>query len=279
MTPDDLDSRLRQAFTETSSALQPSVRPAADIMDALRRRRERRHRSLVTVGCVVVAALAVGAGSYSYASRTDNREASGVRAHSPITTTRTAAAAAPGVARRGTPSQQAQSTLACAASVTVGSGPSRCVGVFSASASNGSEFSASNSAGGTADVPSAPAAPVSVTATVGQHVTVSLPVAPVGSWGAPIATPASALPATVRQELGSNSAAHVGAMRVVVPAQSGGKLSASTVFEAVKPGDVVLTATLKGACTPSSDPQATTVPPPCAGIRTSWSLLVVIASR
>lgn len=277
MTPDDLDSRLRRALDEVSSAWQPSGRSATEFLGNVSRRRTRRHRSVVTTGCAVAAAVAVavGVGVYSTTSRTDNREASGASLHRPTPSTGSGSSAAPGLSQRAGLPTRASTALECA-SVKVESGVSRCAGVLFAtpSATQGG-FATSNAAAGTS---STTATPPSVTIEVGQHVTVSLPATAAGSWGAPVVVAASSLSAPLRQELPvSQSAVRAGVMRAVGRVRAGAKQSGTSVFEAVKPGDVVLMATLAGTCARASNGQATIVSPSCAEISTQWLLLVVVS--
>lgn len=285
MRTDDLDSRLRQALAENASAWQPSGRSAADMVDRVRLRSVRRKRNIAMgVGALVVA-LVVGVGVHSATSRTGNREASSTGAPSSISSTEPRPPAAAGLAVPPAPDQpqntfdQPQSTVACAASVTVGAGPSRCAGVVAASPSTGSGFSTSNSAAGAPEERTAQSIPVSITAPVGRHISVNMPLAPLGAWNAPIAVTAPDVPASLRQELGLDPAVHLGAILVIASTREAGNRSASTVFAGVKPGVVVLSATLKGACPPSSNPHPSTGPTSCATIRTRWTLVVVITSR
>lgn len=278
MRTDDLDSRLRQALAENASAWQPSGRSAADMVDRVRLRSVRRKRNIAMgVGALVVA-LVVGVGVHSATSRTGNREASSTGAPSSISSTEPRPPAAAGIAVPPAPDQP-QSTVACAALVTVGAGPSRCAGVVAASPSTGSGFSTSNSAAGVPEERTAQSIPVSITAPVGRHISVNMPLAPLGAWSAPIAVTAPDVPASLRQELGLDPAVHLGAILVIASTREAGNRSPSTVFAGVKPGVVVLSATLKGACPPSSNAHASTGPTSCATIRTRWTLVVVITSR
>ncbi len=275
MMPDDLDSRVRRAFAETTSAWQPNGPSAADVVGDVRRRQMKRRRTVITTGCSVgvLVALAVGTGVYSTQSRTDNRQASGTGLHRPSTSTRSASAASPGPSNLA-PQQQATSALGCA-SVTVDSGVSRCAGVIVASPSASSAFSTANGAAGATSATSAPA---SVTVKVGQHVAVSLPPTPAGSWREPVMDAPSRLSAPLRHDLSvTEPLTHPGVMRVVGRVRAGaGRLSAA-VFEAVKPGEVVLTTTLVRACAQASTKQTTLAPPSCAGGSTQWILLVVVS--
>ncbi len=277
MTPDDLDSRLRRALDEVSSVWQPSGRSATEFLGDVSRRRMRRRRSLVTTGCAVAAAVAValGVGVYSTTSRTNNREASGASVHRPTPSTGSGSAAVPGPSQRAGLPTRRNETSECA-SVKVESGVPRCAGVFfgTPSAAQGG-FGTANAAAGTS---STTATPPSVTVKVGQHVAVSLPAAAMGSWRAPVVVAASSLSAPLRQELSvSQAAAHAGVMRAVGRIRPGAKQTGPSVFEAVAPGDVVLTATLAGTCAPASNEQATSVSPSCAEISTRWLLLVVVS--
>lgn len=266
MTPDDLDSRLRRALDEVSSAWQPSERSTTEFLGDVGRRRMRRHRSLVTTVAAVAAAVAVavGAGVYSTTSRTDNRQVSGASLHSPTPPTGSRSAASPG----------GNGTSECA-SVKVESGVSRCAGVFFATPPATQGFATSNSAAGTS---STTATPTSVTVKVGQHVAVSLPATATGSWRALVLVAPSGLSETLRQELPvSEPAAHSGVMRALGRVRAGAKQSGRSVFEAVKPGDVVLMATLAGTCAHVSSGQATIGSPSCAEISTQWLLLVVVS--
>jgi hypothetical protein len=285
MRTDDLDWRLRQALAETGSAWQPSGRSAADMVDRVRRRSVRRKRNIAMGACALAVVLVVGVGVHSTTSRTSNREASSAGAPSSIASTEPRPPAAAGIAVPPAPVHprnrldQPQGTVACAASVTVGSGPSRCAGLVTASPSSGSGFSTSNSAAGTPEETNAQSIPVSITAPLGRHVSVDMPLAPLGAWNAPISVTAPGVPATLRHELGLDPAVHLGAIRVIASTRGVGTRSASTVFAGVKPGVVVLSATLKGACLPSTNAHASTGPPSCAAIRTRWTLVVFITSQ
>ena len=277
MTPDDLDSRLRRALDEVSSAWRPNGQSPTEFLDDVGRRRMRRHRSVVRIGCAVSAAviIAIGAGVYSTTSRTDNRVASGASLHRPTPSTGSGSTTAPGLSQRvGAPSR-GNDSFECA-SVKVESGVSRCAGVFFAtpSATPGG-FATASAAAGTS---STTATPPSVTVKVGQHVAVSLPATAAGSWRAPVVVAASSLSAPLRQELSvSQAATHAGVMRAVGRVRAGAKQSGTSVFEAVKSGDVVLMATLAGTCARTSNGQATIVSPACAEISTQWLLLVVVS--
>jgi hypothetical protein len=277
MTPDDLDSRLRRTMDEVSSAWQPKACPAKELVGDVSRRRVKRHRSVATIGCAVAAAIAVvaGTGVFSTTARTDNRVASGAGVRGPAPSVGSGSTASSGLASSaGAPS--GTSTASECASVTVGSGVSRCAGVFFASAAGIQGFATSNSAAGTSSTTPSPA---SVTVKVGQRVTVSLPATTTGSWGAPVVVSASNLSTTLRQELPvSVSRAHPGVMRAVGQAQNGARQSDTSVFEAMRPGDVMVTATLARACARASNLQAPIVSPPCAEISNQW-LMVVVVSR
>ena len=276
MTPDDLDSRLRRALDEISSAWQPKGCSAHELVGDVSRRRVKRHRSVATIGCAVAAAIAVvvGTGVFSTTARTDNRVASGAGVRGPTPSVGSGSTASSGLSTSGAPS--GTSTASECASVTVESGVSRCAGVFFATAAVIQGFSTSNSAAGTSSTTPSLA---SVTVKVGQRVTVSLPATTTGYWGAPVVVSTSSLSATLRQELPvSVSRAHPGVMRAVGQARNGARQSGSSVFEAMKPGDVVVTATLARACARPSNQQATTVSPSCAEISNQW-LMVVVVSR
>ena len=274
MTPDHLDSRLRRTLHEVSSAWQPSGRSATEFLGDVSRRRMRRHRSVVTIGCAFAAAVAVavGAGVYSTTSRTDNREASGASLHRPTPSTGSGNAAVPGLSQRVGPPIRGKDTCA---SVKVESGVSRCAGVFFATPPATQGFATSNGAAGTS---STTATPASVTVKVGQHVAVSLPATAAGSWRAPVIVAPSRLSATLRDGLPiTEPLTYPGVMRVAGHVRAGVERSGTSVFEAVKPGDVVLMATLGGACARASNGQATLVSPSCAEISTQWILLVVVS--
>ena len=276
MTPDDLDSRLRRALNEVSSAWQPNGCSAKELVGDVSRRRVKRHRSVATIGCAVAAAIAVvvGTGVFSTTARTDNRVASGAGVRGPTPSVGSGSTASSGLSTSGAPS--GTSTASECASVTVESGVSRCAGVFFATAAVIQGFSTSNSAAGTSSTTPSLA---SVTVKVGQRVTVSLPATTTGHWGAPVVVSTSSLSATLRQELPvSVSRAHPGVMRAVGQARNGARQSGSSVFEAMKPGDVVVTATLARACARASNQQVTTVSPSCAEISNQW-LMVVVVSR
>jgi hypothetical protein len=277
MTLDDLDSRLRRAMDEVSSAWQPKGCSAHELVGDVSRRRVKRHRSVATIGCAVAAAIAVvvGTGVFSTTARTDNRVASGAGLRGPTPSVGSGSTASSGLSpSAGAPS--GTNTASECASVTVESGVSRCAGVFFASAAVIQGFSTSNSAAGTSSTTPSPA---SVTVKVGQRVTVSLPATTTGHWGAPVVVSTSSLSATLRQELPvSVSHAHPGVMRAVGQARNGARQSGSSVFEAMKPGDVVVTATLARACARASNQQVTTVSPSCAEISNQW-LIVVVVSR
>jgi len=66
-------------------------------------------------------------------------------------------------------------------------------------------------------------------------------------------------------------------MQAVGRVRAGAKQSGTSVFEAVKPGDVVLMATLADTCAHTSNRQATIVSPSCAEVSTQWLLLVVVS--
>jgi hypothetical protein len=269
MTPDDLDLRLRRAFDEVSSAWQPKEGSATELVSAVSRRRARQHRSVMAIGCAVVATLAlvVGVGVYSTTSKPGNREAS-IGLHGPTAPTGSGSPASSGLSPRVVPPQpQANRTLECAL-VTVESGVSRCGGVYVSTPPASSGFSAQNS---TADTASATSTPASVTVEVGQHVTVRLPAASSGAWRGPGVVATSRLSATLRQELpSSQSPAHPGVVRVG-RVRGGAKGAVTAVFEAAQPGDVVLTATLARACA-----QAKAAPPSCAGAWSRWVILLVV---
>ena len=277
MTPDDLDSRLRRAMDEVSSAWQPKGSSASELVGEVSRRRVKRHRSVATIGCAVAAVIAVvvGTGVFSTTARTDNRVASGPGLRGPTPSVGSGSTASPGLSTSaGAPS--GTSTASECASVTVESEASRCAGVFFATAAAIQGFSTSNSAAGTSSTTPSPA---SVTVKVGERVTVSLPATTTGSWGAPVVVSSSSLSATLRQELPvSVSPAHPGVMRTVGRARNGARQSGTSVFEAVKPGDVVVTATLARACARASNLQAPIVSPSCAEISNQW-LMVVVVSR
>lgn len=273
MTAGDLESRLHRALVQTSLAWQPSEPSAHEIVGQVRRRRARRVRTWIATGCVVTG-LTVVAGVYSYVSKTTgNRPTTSATAKSPATPT-PGTAPGPGHSNRVVPSPQAPATQACI-SVTVGSGQSQCVGFFVSPTLGVQEFSPSNAgpAGNTA------ALPVSLSMKVGQRVTVSVPATTAGAWSAPVAVPASALPATLRQELpGSEPSSAVGAMRVAIKTQPNRARSGSTVFEALKPGDVTLAATAVTGCAKASSNRAATAPSSCVETGTRWAVLVIIAS-
>jgi hypothetical protein len=115
---------------------------------------------------------------------------------------------------------------------------------------------------------------------VGQHVTVSLPATTSGSWRAPVVVAASKLSATLRQQLpASHSPARPGVVRAVGRARLGANQSVTEVVEAVKPGDVVLMATLARHCARISSQQARTASPSCPGVSTQWLILLVVVPR
>jgi hypothetical protein len=115
---------------------------------------------------------------------------------------------------------------------------------------------------------------------VGQRFTVRLPAPALGSWRGPVVIAASRLPATLRQGLpASQSTAPAGAVRVVGRVRVGTKRVVTAVFEATKPGDVVLTATLIRACGHTSNRQAKPATPSCTGASTQWLTLLVVVPR
>jgi hypothetical protein len=115
---------------------------------------------------------------------------------------------------------------------------------------------------------------------VGQHVTVRLPSTALASWRGPVAIAASRLSATLRRGLpASQFPAPPGAVRVVGRVRVGAKRAVTAVFEATKPGDVVLTATLARACARTSDHQAKSTSPSCTGISPRWLVLLVVVSH
>jgi hypothetical protein len=275
MTTDDLDSRLRRAMDEVSSAWQPKGSSANELMGDVSRRRVKRHRTVATIGCAVAAIIAVvvGTGVLSTTARTDNRVASGSGPRVPTPTVGGSTATSGPSSSVGTPS--GAGTESECVSVSVESGVSRCAGAFFATAAVIQGFASANSAAGASGVTSSPA---SVTVKVGQRVTLSLPATKAGSWGAPIVASASSLSATLHQELPvSVSRTHPGVMRAVGRARNGARQSGSSVFEAIKPGDVVITATLASACPPASHQQATTVSPSCAEVPNQWFMVVVVS--
>lgn len=278
MTPDDLDLRLRRALDEVSSAWQPTTSSVPELVNAAGRRRARRHRSAMTIGCAVVVgiALVVGAGVYSTTSRTDNRVASSGSLQKSTPPTASGSTASPGLSKRVAPPHQANHTLECA-SVTVASGSPQCAGVYVSASPASSALFAHNSVAGTADATSTPA---SLTVPVGQHVTVRLPATALASWRGPVAITASRLSATLGQGLpAGQSPAPPGAVRVVGRVRAGAKRTVTTVFEGTKPGDVVLTATLARACTHAPNHRAKLASPSCTGIPTKWLILLVIVPR
>ncbi len=277
MTPDDLDSRLRRAMDDVSSAWQSKASSANELMGDVRRRRVKRHRSVATIGCAVAAVIAVvlGTGVFSTTARTDHQVASGAGVRGPTPSVASGSTTSSGLSTSaGAPS--GTDTASECASVTVESEASRCAGVFFATAAAIQGNVTANSAAGTS---SSTPSPASVTVKVGQRVTVSLPATTAGNWEAPVVISTSDLSATLRQELPvSVSRAHPGVMRELGRVRNDARQSGSSVFEGMKPGDVVITATLASACPPASHQQATTVPPSCAESSNQW-LMVVVVSR
>jgi hypothetical protein len=91
---------------------------------------------------------------------------------------------------------------------------------------------------------------------------------------------ASRLSATLRQELPvSQSLAHPGVVRVIGRVRVGAKQPVTAALEAVKPGDVVLTATLARDCARTSNRQAKIASPSCPGVSTQWLILLVVVPR
>lgn len=277
MTSDDLEPRLRRAFDEASSAWQPNGDSANDFVGVIKVRRARKQRKVVTIGCsvAVVLALVVGVGIYS-TSRTDNRQTASAELHGPTRSTVSSSAVVPGLPKSAAlPQQQEKPTLKCA-KVRVESGVSQCAGVL-LSISSISSGSAQISAAATA-IPTSTAA--SVTVEVGQHVTVVLPATPSGSWREPTAVDASRLSPTLRQELPViEYPVEPGALRVIGRVRRTPNQSVTTVFEAVKPGDVVLMSTLDHDCERPSTEQAQTTSPTCSGISTQWLTVLIVVRR
>jgi hypothetical protein len=260
---------------EVSSAWQPKGYPANELMGDVSRRRVKRHRTVATIGCAVAAIIAVvvGSGVISTAARTDNRVASGASLRAPTPSVGGSTATSRHSSGAGTP--PGAGTESECVSVGVGPGAQRCAGEFFATAADIRGSAIANSAAGASSVTSS-LAPVTVK--VGQRLTLSLPPTNAGSWGAPVVASASSLSATLHRELPvSVSRAHPGVMRAVGRARNGARQSGSSVFEAMKPGDVVITATLASTCAPASHQQATTVSPSCAEIANQWFTVVVIS--
>jgi hypothetical protein len=298
MAPDEIESRLRRSLAEASADWQPSGPAAADIVDGVRRRRAQRRRTAAMTGCAAVVVLALGVGAYSLAGSTGTPGVSGVKALAPPTSTG-APAASGGAVRLGPspPPAEAPANAAAAscASVTVGSGVPQCAGIIHAPSSVQGTFGV-NSAPGVAGAPatttsiapspanvpppSPPASPtpISVTVRVGQRLAVTLPMTAGGSWGTPVAVPASDLATGTQEEFGGHDAlARPGAVRVVRPAHRRRGTRATTVFEAVRPGPVVLSATVRSTCT--GDVTRAPGAPSCAVGPTSWTLLVLVTAR
>jgi hypothetical protein len=276
MISDDLEPRLRRAFEEASSAWQPNGGSATDFVRAVSRRRARRRRSVVTIGCGVAALLAVvaGAGIYS-TSRTDNREVSSGSLKGATRTTVSGAAVGAGLGKSAlAPQPGANPALKCA-KVRVESGEPHCAGVFLPTSSI--------SSGSAQSVASAAAPPTSMAATVtvgvGQQVTVVLPATTSGSWRAPTAVDVSGLSPTLHQELPPiQYSADPGVVRVVGGVRRAANQSITAVFEAEKPGDVVLVSTLAPDCGRTPNRQSENISPTCPGASRQWlTVLVVVA--
>jgi hypothetical protein len=71
--------------------------------------------------------------------------------------------------------------------------------------------------------------------------------------------------------------AHSGVMRAVGRARNRARQSVTSEFEAMKPGDVVVTATLARSCVRTPNLQALPVPPSCTEIPNQWLVVVVIS--
>jgi hypothetical protein len=274
MNSDDLEPRLRRAFDEVSSQWQPNGGSGTDFVRAVSRRRAKKLRSVVTVGCAVavVLVLVVGAGIYS-TSRTDKRETASAGLHGPTRSTVSGSAVAPGLPE-GTalPQLQANPPLKCA-KVTVESGASQCAGAYLTTSAIGSG-SAQATATGAASPTSTPA---SVTVEVGRHVTVVLPATTSGSWTDPTAVDVSKLSPTLRQELPViQYSADPGVVRVAARVRRSANQSVTAVFEAAKPGHVVVMSTLTQHCAHTSPGQAHTASPTCSEISTQWLVVLVV---
>jgi hypothetical protein len=179
MTPDDLDTRLRRALHEVSSAWQPNAGSAIALVDSVNRRRVRRHRSALTVGCAMAAAIAVvGTGVFSTSAKTDNRVASGAGLRGQMPSAGSSSTTSAGHSPVANLPSGTNTASECA-SVTVDSGVSRCAGV-SANGASIQGIATSNSAAGAS---SATPSPASIPIKVGQHVTMSLPATTAGFWG------------------------------------------------------------------------------------------------
>ncbi|MGO9028428.1 MAG: hypothetical protein ACLQOZ_07350 [Acidimicrobiales bacterium] len=278
MMPDDLDSRLRQAFSQTSSAWQPAAPAVTDLVDGVHRRRARRRRVLTAAGCAV-AALVVAAGAYSTTSRPAGRQVT-AQAPSPTTTGKVSAGANRAASAEPVPGSAASGSLAtpsCAVDVTVGSGPSRCAGVLSTT-SSASATASSN--GASAEFGAADAPETTVSAEVGQHVSVVPAPTPAGSWSTPVEVPISTLPVTLRRQIAAGEGAARGSLiRLATPVGAGGTPSPVTVFDATKSGVVVVGATLTSPCRPPSSAPTTDGSRACDGSRSVWTLVIVIVSH
>jgi hypothetical protein len=270
--PDDLDGRLRQAFHHTSTAWQPSDVSTEDVVAGVRRQRARRRRRTTTISCVAVVVLALGVGAYRYSSTPHRLSASaGSATSAPVAGGSTASSgAAPSSA--GTVWQQALG--ACPASVQVGSATSRCVGVLSSPTLDQQRGFSAASNGAAAGAPVRPGGTVKVK--VGQQIKVTLALTPVGGWGAP---GVSTLSASDRPALGIGSTTPAGTVHTLTTAREIGTRPASAVFEAVRPGVVVLTAHLGGPCATTSSAPARTDSPSCTGVQTRWSLVLLVVAR
>jgi hypothetical protein len=278
MTSNDLEPRLRRAFDEVSSEWQPNGGSASDFVRAVSRRRARKQRTVVTVGCAVavVLALVVGGSVYS-ASRTDSREASGTGLHGSTPSTPPGPAAVPGLPEStASPQLRANPPLRCV-KVRVESGVPQCAGAY-LTVSSASSGSAQNIAGATVASPTSATPPVTVE--VGHHVTIVLPATASGSWTDPTAVDVSMLSPTLRQELPViQSTADPGVIRVADRVRRSANQSVTAVFEAAKPGDVVLMSTLTQHCARTSPGQPGTTSPACPGGSTRWLTVLVVVPR